>query len=277
MAKTRKRKQPVISCPGCGVEFNTDTLLLQHMKKSPRCQPKIIQCIACRKEFTSEIKLHGHLRHFSQQNCLSLHNEYKNKSHLSSVTDILPQTLEEFTVHQKKPTYSAQERIGRNYLIGVGKDFLSGEIGLEDFCRPKLQKTINQSLEACNPLLQEAQPPASDTINQSPTQEQDSLVNSDTRQIPGDDIDNQRNVSAPDTEFGYYSDSDNDEPDYDDEHRHEDFDEDGDGEMTLCRPINPPLAAPTVQPITVPHQQHRSRFKDFEISSGDLLTRQKKN
>ena len=207
--------------------------------------------------------------------------------------NILPQTSEQFPVHQNPPNYSAQERIGRNYLIGVSKDFLSGEIGLEEFSQKHVQNTLNQALEACNPCPEEEEqmplPPPCDPHSSS--EKNPIPSSSDIGESMGRDIDSSPTVSAPYSEFGYISDEDqdpSDEMDEDDEYRHEEYDEDENGEMSLCRPTNPPMAEPTVTPITnppmaeptitpvdAPPVQPRRRFQEFNISSCDLLNRQK--
>ena len=112
MPKTRKNKSLLI-CPGCSQNFNKDSDLLSHMRKNFRCRKSILQCVACSKEYTSQGKLHGHLGHYSSKNCLALHNNHEKRSHTTSVTNILPQTLAQFPVHQSQPQYSAQALVGR--------------------------------------------------------------------------------------------------------------------------------------------------------------------
>ena len=148
----RKRKSKGSHCPGCHMEFQNDGMLLSHMKKFTQCKLKIKQCVACGKEFTSDVKLFGHLNHYSSRNCRLLHNDWQKNSHKSAVMNILPQTSEHYPVHQKEPNYSAQERLGRNYLIGVGKDFLSGEIGLEALGQSDFQQKINTAFGALQPF-----------------------------------------------------------------------------------------------------------------------------
>ena len=300
MTNTRKRKKTSTSCSVCGDHFTNESDLLQHMKKSPRCQSNVVKCVACHKEFSSDTKLYGHLKHYSSKNCLILHNEHQNKSHNSSVMAVRPQMSDLFPVHQQEPNFSAQELIGRNYLIGIGNDFLSGEIGITDCNRPEFQETIHNALEACNPLAKDVQP-ASSTIN-TQTSNNHNTTPLDSIETANTSVDNDNPITDPYSEFGYHSDEDNemnDDMDTDDDERHEDYEEDGLGEMILCRPTNPPIAenpivptdvaqtrvqgrptnpplteTPTV-PINVAQPIVPRRFKDYEIKATDLLDRQK--
>ena len=260
------------------------------MKKVKLCQKKIVQCVACKKEYTSEEKLFGHLRHYSSQNCRSLHEKWQKKSHQSSVMHIPPQTSEQFPVHQNKLNYSAAERIGRNLIAGVQKDFTRGEIGLEDLDQPEFQQTVNDAFDA---LLSSTSEPTAP----SPAEENDTQPTSnDGRQSTSHESNTSPPSNHTNSEFEYYSDGSFEcmsEMDDEDSHRHEDYEEDEFGDMIpLCRPTNPLRAEPTEVPrattATNPPivernrvatanrtPQPRRRFEEYNIKSGDFLNRQK--